>query len=66
MPDNQQIVSNCTKQVLITTIPNHCFLTDQDHVNVTVKSLRSMTTFPSNKSHILAFCGDKTFRLITG
>ena len=32
MPDNQQIASNCTKQVLITTIPNHCFLTDPDHV----------------------------------
>ena len=36
-------------------IPNHCFLTDLDHVTVIVKSMRSMTTFPPNVSHIPAF-----------
>ena len=50
MADNLQIISNCTKEVLITMIPNHCFLTDRDNVTVIVKNLRSMTTFPSNTS----------------
>ena len=55
MPNNLQIASNYTKEVLITVIPNHCFLTDRDHVTVIVKTMRSMTTFPSNVSHIPAF-----------
>ena len=50
MPDNLQIISNCTKEVLTTMIPNHCFLADHVHVTVIIKSLRSMTTFPSNMS----------------